>query len=157
MLRVLSGVIAGSLLYTILNWVPIIGPLCSGFVAGWVARCGARRGFTVGILSAAIGFLAILYLAYSVNLRIVSIWDILLLWIFLVWNLAGFLFSGIGSTLGSALSEPIDLLSKLQRHGKTGAGGKGRDAMVYVICPNCGFGNNEKNEYCSSCGKRFVG
>ncbi len=156
MLKRILAVTVGTLLYIVLNWIIIIGPLLSGFITGRIARCGLKRGFLIGILSAALGFGVLIYAINFANIGIGDPWNILLLWIFLLWNLVGLLFSGIGGALGSALSEPIDFSSSFRKHRKKRVSEKEPGTEVYVICPNCGFSNPEQNEYCNSCGTRLV-
>jgi len=155
MLKKIFAVTVGALLYSVLNLIIIIGPLISGFVAGWLARCRVKEGFIIGVLSATLGFCISTYIINFANLRIDSFLNILIFWILLLWNLVGFLFSGIGGALGSMLSEPIDLFSFRKYRGRVME--KEPDAEIYVICPNCGFSNPEKNEYCNSCGTKLVG
>lgn len=157
MLRKIFAVTLGALLYAVLNLIIIIGPLISGFVTGRLARCKPKEGFIIGILSATLGFCIFVYIVNFANFRIDNLLDILIFWIFLVWNLVGFLFSGIGGALGSMLSEPISFFSNFRKPKKRKVVGKEPDAEVYVICPNCGFSNPEKNECCNSCGTKLVG
>jgi len=157
MLKKILAVTVGALLYSVLNLIIIIGPLISGFVAGWLARCRLKEGFIIGVLSATLGFCISTYIINFnfASPRIYNLLDILIFWIFLVWNLVGFLFSGIGGAIGSMLSEPIYLFSSRKPRKKKVM--EEVEAEIYVICPNCGFSNPEKNEYCNSCGTKLVG
>jgi hypothetical protein len=156
MFEKILAVAVGAFLYIILNWVIVIGPIISGFAAGRLARCKPKDGFFVGVLSAILGFCIIAYAMDFTAFRVNSLWDFLVSWIFLLWNLIGFLFSGVGGALGSLIAEPLGFFPGVRRHGR-GSVVKESDPLVYVICPNCGFSNSERNEYCKSCGAKIVG
>lgn len=157
MLRKILAVIVGALLYILLNWIVILGSIASGFAAGWVARCSSKCGFLIGALSAALGFCVFLYVMKFTSLAVDTLLDFLLFWMFIIWNLVGFLFAGIGGILGSMLYKPMGPLSKIRGSGGSRKSGIEPKVDVYVICPNCGFSNSEENEYCKSCGTKLVG
>ncbi|MDP7976402.1 MAG: hypothetical protein ACP5T5_01765 [Thermoprotei archaeon] len=55
---VVLGSVVGFLLIIVIGWVPFIGALIAGFVAGLIAR-GAWRGFIAGLGASLIGFVII--------------------------------------------------------------------------------------------------
>lgn len=151
--RLLFAVLAGSLLYIILVWIPLIGPLIVGLTVGWIARCNVRKGFFIGVLSGFTGFLYLIYVAFPDM-------NFLLWWGFLVWNLFASLFTGVGAVLGSMMSTTTEFFSKFDRFERR----KRKDIYVhepkvpiFIVCPNCGTSNTEDECYCSSCGNPIRG
>ncbi len=145
------AVITGTAMYILLNWIPIIGPLIVGFIAGFIAKGSVKRRFLSGVLSAIIGFVILLLFVFSKW----GLNNILLLWIILLWNLTGIVFAGIGSILGSMISSTADMMSKFRRfdssiHQYTGK------TIRFNICPNCGISNPTDAVYCTSCGAAIV-
>ncbi|MEA3254281.1 MAG: zinc ribbon domain-containing protein [Candidatus Altiarchaeota archaeon] len=145
--RLLFAVLAGSLLYVILVWIPLIGPLIVGLTAGWIARCNVRKGFFIGVLSGFTGFLYLVHIAFPDM-------NFFLWWIFLVWNLFAFLFTGVGAVLGSMMSKTNEFFTYYKNSFAGGNKPYEPQAEVYtlIICPNCGLSNPEESVYCSSCG-----
>lgn len=151
-LRILFAVLTGSLLYIVLILIPIIGPLITGLIAGWIAKSKPKTGFFIGVISGIIGFLFLIFIAFptwNLNLNF-FVW-----WIFLIWNLIAFLFTGVGAILGSMMSTTADFFSKFdrsERRKKEDIYVHEPETPIFVVCPNCGMSNPEDKGYCSSCG-----
>jgi len=162
------AVLIGTLLYVGLNWIPIIGPISVGIISGYISGGNFKKGFTVGLLSASFGFLAILAIISKFgiftqlfDLSITTLMIMLFLWILLLWNLVSIFLTGLGGILGSLIS-PRKLFVK--------PGGKDEPIRIdvpkdeitsryntktYIICPNCGTGNLDSLENCTSCGLKL--
>jgi hypothetical protein len=61
------GVSAGFVLMIILGWLPIVGPLIAGVVAGLMAEGGLRRGAVTGLLAGTFGGVALALILTSVD------------------------------------------------------------------------------------------
>jgi hypothetical protein len=155
MLRRLLGIVIGGVSYILLSWAIIFGPIVSGFFSGIAAGGGARRGFYIGLLSAALGFVALVAAMDAVGISVNNAVDALLIWVFVLANIFGCLLSALGGALGGMVA------------GAPAAAGNQRKqrpenifhetaASVYVICPACGHSNGERDEYCRNCGKRIL-
>jgi ribosomal protein L40E len=90
----------------------------------------------------------------AVGLYVNGVIEILLLWVFVLANLFGFLLSALGGALGGMIAgvpKPMDRKKQQPENVFHEAA-----ASVYVICPACGHSNGEKDEYCRNCGKRIL-
>lgn len=138
--RDLLSIAVGSALYIVLNWIPILGPFLSGMVAGSLSKGYWKKGATIGLFSAVLGFL---FLA----LFIFPLWgiyqNVLVLWILLLWNLIAIVFSTLGGLFGSMGS----LASSFQKFQPPG--------RALVICPSCGESNPEGTTRCRICGNEI--
>lgn len=146
------AIITGTVMYILLNWMPIIGPLIVGFIAGVIAKDGPKRRILAGILSATSGFVILMLFVFSKW----GLNNILLLWMLLFWNFTGIIFAGIGSILSQMISTTADLISEFRGfdsaiHRQTGA-----KTIRFSVCPNCGISNPENAVYCTSCGSMMA-
>jgi MFS family permease len=172
--QILFAVFAGSVLYTLLLLIPVIGPLIAGITAGKISKCKPARGFYIGVTSGIIGFIFLISVAFptwNLNLNF-FVW-----WIFMIWNLVAIMLTGIGSMLGSVMFATSKFFSDLReplRGEKEGVGfgefgeqtgessgeqfyEPGAEVYTFLICPRCGVSNPEDNDYCDSCGASLKG
>lgn len=156
MLRKIIAVALGTVLYPVLGWIIVLGPIMSGFAVGWIARCKPKEGFILGSVSAFLGFLLLMHALNVLDIDLITLSDVLVFWAFMLWNLFGFLLAGVGGVLGSILSKPMESVHEAGTQKKT-VMVEESPAEVYVVCPACGHGNSEEDEYCKSCGTKLVG
>ncbi|MBN2014861.1 MAG: zinc ribbon domain-containing protein [Candidatus Altiarchaeota archaeon] len=154
MIRKILAITVGAAIYPLSFWILFLGPMMSGFVAGWIAKTKPKEGFILGVVSAFLGFLILVHALDVFNIGIITLSDVLFFWIFMLWNLFGFLLAGVGGVLGSLLSKPVEALKETKKPLKDF---KEPAAEVYLVCPSCGHSNSEEDEYCKSCGTRLVG
>ncbi len=159
-LLLMLGITTGAFLYIGFNWVPIIGPVLIGVFIAKLAKPSVRDGFFAGVLAGLFGFILLTgaILAYGLGwfmtstIKIVAL--ILLAWIFLLWNLAGILLTGLGCALGSAVFRVGRIVEKTQElFGKKDR--EVTDLRNVVLCKNCGVENLKGNRYCSICGEKI--
>ncbi len=145
-------VLVGALLYMILNWIPVIGPLFMGRRVGRMVKGHPMKGAGIGILSAVVGF-------FCLNVFIFPNWDIFGRILLIGWNFIGIIFAGIGGAIGSMTSAISDLkISGDRRNAYTNAFHTFKsesDVKTLIICPNCSFTNPEGRAYCGSCGAKL--
>lgn len=160
-LRILFAVLVGSLIYIPLVLIPLLGPLITGLVAGWISKTSTKRAFFIGVISGTLGFLFLVFIVVpNWNLRL----NLFLWWIFFIWNLIAILFTGVGASFGSMISSTAEFFSDFRRF-RIKDRGKGEERKrfyeseaeihTFIICPNCGISNPEESEYCSNCRTRF--
>ena len=170
------AIIIGALLYVVLSWVPVFGPLIVGIAAGRIAKGPILRGLLVGASSAIAGFMLLSIYAPSGLSG-----NFLIILIIIPLTLTGIIFAGIGGIFGSLMVATTDFLSSRQfrkppesaewepntaetsdlfdghkkEHYKsdTTTYPHTPDAVLktLIICPNCGLGNPEEYMYCTSC------
>ncbi len=149
-----STLAIGGLAYVGLNWIPIVGPLAVGILIGFLRRRGPSDGFRTGVACGVLGFLGVIYLLAATgaaSLRgIATIPSFLILWILLLWNLAGIFFTGVGAALASMFYHAQDFFE--HRIGYTEKTETIGGATSYVLCGNCGVGIREDSPVCPSCG-----
>ncbi|MFH1125787.1 MAG: zinc ribbon domain-containing protein [Candidatus Altiarchaeota archaeon] len=102
-------VLFGGILYTGLNWIPVLGPLAVGFIVGYRIKGSPSEGFRTGIYSASIGTILIALLLSEIGLfstpETATIAVILITWILFIWNLVGILLAGLGGIAGSLAAQ----------------------------------------------------
>jgi len=154
--RKASSIISGAATYVCISWIPLLGPIFSGVIAGKVRKGGGREGFSAGAFGGLIGFAAT-----SLLLNYWGIWSsvlsgsaagLLLGWIYLVYNIAGVALAGVGGVLGSMLAS-FEVAAEPQACAAAAIEPESlKDAVVYRICPECGIGFKESDGECASCG-----
>ncbi len=145
------SVVIGTVMYILLNWIPVLGPLITGFITGFIARGRAMRRAVAGILSAILGFAILMFFVFSKW----GFGNILLLWMILFWNFTGIVFTVMGSILSSMLSTTADFISEFRRFESV-IPRAGTKTIRFNICPNCGIRNPENAVYCQSCGIAMI-
>ena len=147
-----SVILFGALLYMILNWIPVIGPLFMGMRVGRMVKGHPMKGAGIGILSAVVGF-------FFLNVFIFPNWDIFGRVLLIGWNVIGIIFAGIGGAIGSMKSAISDFkISGDKRNTNTNlfqTFKSGNNVKTLVICPNCSSTNPEGREHCGSCGAKL--
>jgi hypothetical protein len=104
------GVFVGFLLMLLIGWVPVLGPLLAGVVAGILAQGGVGKGALAGFLS---GVMAAIILGL-----LVAFWSLVKLgpleailgglatfWVALILSAGAALFGLIGGIIGGAMVE----------------------------------------------------
>ncbi len=148
----ITAIAVGSILYASLNWIIVLGPIIAGFASGWILKDKKiKNGFNTGVTSALLGFLIIIGFMDVTGIEITSFTDALVFWMFIAWNLLGFILCGIGGALASMFVEPIILFKELRKPKREETGDEEITGETYVICPACGYSNLEQDEYCRSC------
>jgi ribosomal protein L40E len=113
-----TAVLSGSILYVLLNWIPIIGPLAAGFAVGYALKANPFNSFKAGVYSASIGTLTLGVLlstsGFFNTLETSALTVVIATWVLVVWNFFGILLTGIGSFMGSLTGQAkrmVDALS----------------------------------------------
>ena len=110
-------VLLGGTLYLALNWIPILGPLITGFLAGYLLKGNPKEGFNAGLYSAILGVIALALLINTTGLFNTAVNGtlvvLLTIWILTVWNLIGILLSGIGGMLGSIAGQGKRMVERI--------------------------------------------
>ena len=164
----ICAVLIGAVLYMGLNWIPIIGPLSVGIISVYISGGNFKKGFTIGLLSATFGFLAILAVIsrFGVFSQLfgssgTALMVVLLLWILFLWNLVSIFIAGIGGIFGSLISPRRFFARKIQEKEpiridipKNEIASKS-NIKTYIICQNCGTGNLDSTDNCISCGLKL--
>jgi len=162
-LRAVAGILVGSSLYVVLNWIPLLGPFMVGLTAGRIARV---RGFLVGFFSGILGFAFLLFFVFP---RWGISGNFFLMWIMLLWNFVGIVLAGLGGSMGSAARRRPGFSYRFgsgrgrifgSRGGsESGPGGEKkteRDSIeapeILLVCPKCGGSNPDGASNCKSCG-----
>lgn len=100
-----AAIISGGVLYMLLNWIPIVGPLAAGFAVGYTLKENPLNSFRAGAYSAAIGWLTLIVLLGRAGFfnpsEIGNLTLLLVIWILVVWNFFGILLAGVGGVIGS--------------------------------------------------------
>ncbi|MFH0861316.1 MAG: hypothetical protein V1921_08950 [Candidatus Altiarchaeota archaeon] len=159
MIFYLAALILGSLLYLGLNWIPIVGPLSAGFIAGRLGRATPNNSFKLGVISGAIGFVTILFMSarWGVfdTIGLGRIFSGLMVWIVVVYNLFGILLTGVGAYVGSVFTSAKRLFRTDGRVYQPFSGLSGSDVRTYRICRECGTSSLEPEAKCANCGSMF--
>lgn len=145
MLRIAAGILVGSPLYFVLNWIPLLGPFISGFISG---RITGGRGFLVGFLSGISGFALLVFLAFP-RLGISN--SLLLMWVMLFWHFIAIIISAVGGALGSASGVMKGFSWAMGREARPER--REVSAEVLIVCSRCGTGNAEISARCKECGE----
>ncbi len=161
-LRAVAGILVGSSLYVVLNWIPLLGPFMVGLTAGRIARA---RGFLVGFFSGILGFAFLLFFVFP---RWGISGNFFLMWIMLLWNFVGVVLAGLGGSMGSAARRGPAFSYRFgsgrgrifgSRGGSESGPGENRaekDSIeapeILVVCPKCGTGNPDDASNCKFCG-----
>jgi hypothetical protein len=148
------AVAVGALLYAILNWIPIVGPVAAGLFVGVRVGGGFKRGFNRGIHAGALGCLIIVVILSGYDVFNAAggsgLLTFFILWVLLAWNVLGVFLAGVGAGFGAVGKDihsliPRDIRDTLfPREDKNG--------VDYLICPVCGSGNVKSASTCVSCG-----
>ena len=144
------GVLAGGLIYSAFNLIPLIGPFAAGFAASVFFCGGVGRAFKLGILGGFLGatiFLLALIKLEFLNLSAGALPAFILGWILLVWNAFGLLACGLGAAAGVMARDVGRFYGSFFRRQ-----GQPEDCVVYRICPVCNEGTPEKAGFCVKCG-----
>jgi len=151
-LRSVSTIILGALLYTGLNWIPIIGPALVGALCGYWVGGGFKRGFNHAIAASVLGTLIIAYVFASGNLleHAGPTLGTFILWMLLVWNASGIVFTSIGGGLGAIGKDMANIIPQGIKDAFSPP--KPKSGLNYALCPVCGQGNVEGATTCVSCG-----
>lgn len=154
------AITVGALFYVGLNWVPVLGPLFSGALVGYLRGGNTKKGFHMGVSSGVIGFVVLLLIFSGVGVfqttGLTTVVTILIVWILFIWNMTGIFFCGVGGVFGSIASRMSLLLGGMPKIRETQEPKPThRGGITYVICPNCGEGNPKSEGKCSSCGIRL--
>jgi hypothetical protein len=142
-IRAAASVLVGAVLYSLLNWIPLIGPFAAGVLVGYLVGGGFNRGLRHAAVSAALGAAAIAYALVfydPLSLRTVPAVTLLFIsWILLVWNTAGIAVASIGGGFGAVGKDLHSFLPRLveQLTPKT----RPNRGIDYLFCPVCGQGN----------------
>ena len=144
----------GGLIYTVLNWVPILGSAVVGLLVGYKAGGGFRRGFNHGVYAASFGAVLLAYLIASQGILETSgqslVLTVFIGWVLLVWNAFGVLLAGVFAG-AAAVGKGFYSLIPLELFGGF-SDATPPNGVRYVICPSCGQGNLERAKTCVSCG-----
>lgn len=142
--------IAGALVYVGLNWIPVVGPLATGFIVGQTIKADSRKSFNQGILAGTIGFVILMFLMNALGIFNMTgtqmIGGILVAWILFIWNAIGILLCGAGAMVGSLFSRTSRMLEGF------GFGRVKEYSHDYRMCPECGFSFPDGAKSCSNCG-----
>ncbi|MBU0761604.1 MAG: hypothetical protein KKD39_01135 [Candidatus Altiarchaeota archaeon] len=153
-IRSLVFIVCGALLYTVLNWVPILGALIVGLVVSFGSGDGFRRGFRNGISAGLLGLAMVFYLVVANNILPYEGKDLVLTlfiyWILLVWNVLGAFIVGLGAGFGCWGRSIKTLLPPEWFDDKNDSRG-----AEYRIC-SCGQGNNANAKTCSKCSSELM-
>ncbi len=153
-LRIITGTLVGSLIYVILNWIPLLGPLSAGLAGSRIAK---GRGFLVGVLSGIFGFAVLLFFVFP---RWGISGNFFLMWILLFWNLIGIILAGLGGLMGYTTKRWSGFSYQFGSGGVSGRREKERRDSIdepgtpemLVICPACGSSNPDGSVRCNFCG-----
>jgi len=146
------SIVTGTVMYILLNWIPVIGPVIVGFIAGLISKGSVKRRFFSAVLSAILGSAILMFFIFSkLEIRSILLW-----WIIILWNLAGIASAGIGSILSRIISSTADVVSEFRRFDSTIHGERDKRTISFNICPNCGMSNPDNNVYCAYCGSTMV-
>jgi hypothetical protein len=154
-ISILLGICVGSLLYVILNLIPIIGPLLVGITSGKISNGGLKRGFFVGLLSGIIGYLLVLFI-FS---QWIQSWNIIgklfVGTLLLLWNFFGIILTGIGGVIG-VIFFPFSKRGGVYTLNKSRKKEGENNIKTFVVCKKCKTANPKgENKYCSSCGEEL--
>ncbi len=146
--------LAGAAVYSALNWVPLVGPLATGFMVGWWAGGGFMKGLRNAAYAASLGSLIVFYLIAAYVLSPAPAQapvNLVLLWMLLAWNVTNIIVAAAGGGIGALGSDirsiiPANLMDSLSRQ-------KPRTGVEYRICPACGQGNVESAKTCIGCAR----
>ncbi|MFH1404099.1 MAG: hypothetical protein ABIH11_07515 [Candidatus Altiarchaeota archaeon] len=141
---------AGAALYVGLVWVPILGPLMSGFFVGFLNGGGVKRSLSLGVTSGVMGFALLVLFLLRLDFSLSRTALVVASWILLLWNVVGVFLSGVGAVFGSLYSDVNDLLTPIYN----GVSGRSR-GLEYRICGICGLGNLMSRGECVECGGVF--
>jgi hypothetical protein len=151
--------LVGCLTYVGINWIPIAGPLIVGVVVGYLRRVGPKDGFKTGIYSGILGFAVIAFLFYRAHVfnldGVGKLTSILILWVFLLWNIVGILLAGVGGAVSSMVFHAHDFFGRVFDYAPERSHSKD-DVTSYLICSNCGMGVSEGSVDCPSCGGKIT-
>lgn len=156
-LKAMAAVSAGAVLYSILNWIPLIGATAAGAFTGFTIGGGFNRGFRHAVYAAAIGTIAVFFLLAKFAMRGMAADNKLLLiftgWVFLVWNMVGIFLSGIAGGLGAIGKDINQIIPPAVKEVFTSA--RKKAGIDYMICPSCGQGNVASAKTCIGCGMKL--
>jgi hypothetical protein len=131
---VTTGVVVGGLLYIGLNWIPVVGPLIAGAIAGYIAKGRVFDGFRTGVIAGIVGFIGVIFVMAQMGLLNTTgvgvVLTGLILWIILVWNLTAIFFMGVGGAVGSLAASTRSFFKPMEARFKA--------VKSYRICPRCG-------------------
>ncbi|MFH0861796.1 MAG: DUF5518 domain-containing protein [Candidatus Altiarchaeota archaeon] len=152
--KTVFAVIVGAVLYSILNWIPLLGAAAAGAYTGYGSGGGFRRGFRNAAYAATIGGLLVICLAYVYALTDLTGANKTLImfvgWVLLVWHIAGVLIAGLAGGLGAVGNDINKLIPTGLREVITKP--RKKSAVDYAICPGCGQGNVVSAKTCIGCG-----
>jgi|GEM_PF-4957972 len=145
-------VLKASILYALLSFLLIIGPLAVGVYLGNRIK-SPREGFLFAITAAVAGFgiqhcliLQDLYSGLVISVLII-LWHIMSTICLLVGVFAGFIYSDFGRKVGGV---------KRKTDGYEVEKPRDNDAPdTYIVCPVCGESNEEDRKICKSCGSEI--
>lgn len=149
------SVIFGGIMYSLMNWVPIIGPLMVGVFIGRSVKGGVKRAVTAGVLCVVVG--VVVLLKYVLDLSLLA--NILFLWMFVVWHIVCLFFVVVGCLMGSMMSSTSAFFSQSKKFvggmHKYRSVGQEDEVKTFMICPRCGHSTPEGVPNCSYCGTSF--
>lgn len=149
-LSFIFGITIGSLLYVILNFIPLIGPFLAGVTTGKFSR-NLKQGILGGFLSGVVGSLLVFFI-FSNWLYTWSIFGKFLAGSFLlIWNLVGIIFTTLGGIIGSAFSFQKRIWERFTPEKEE----EEVKRKILVVCKNCKTANPKGREYCKSCGEKL--
>jgi hypothetical protein len=140
----------GGVVYTVLNWIPLVGAFLVGLLVSRGFDKNIRESFIGGALSGLLGSFIVFYLILSNEILSLSGEAIVLsgfiLWTLLVWNIISVILVGVGSSIGSfgrglaGFLPPEWFDSKADKYTE------------YRICSGCSRGNPSNASVCVFCG-----
>lgn len=149
MLERIKAISFGSVTYVLFSWIPLIGALISGFIAGTLSAGGIRRGLEDGFISALLGFVIVIALMNLLQIKISGFIDMLFFSIFIVYHTINIILASLGGAFGGITA------THRNKQKKVPSGFYDAPPKVYVICSSCGQSNREKDENCRTCGKNL--
>ncbi|MEM2918614.1 MAG: DUF5518 domain-containing protein [Candidatus Altiarchaeota archaeon] len=140
-LSLIFGIFFSSLLYVILSFIPIFGPLIVGIISGKFSNGDIKHGFLAGLFSGIFGSALLSFLLYSE----IHSWNffakIIFTGIFIFWNFFSILLTMIGGVLGAIIF----------RVNKT----EEKERKVFLLCNKCKTANLKGEKYCFKCGEKL--
>jgi hypothetical protein len=140
-------------LYALMNMIPLAGAVFCGAAFGYCTGGSFKRGLFTGFSASLIG--SIITLLALNHLGILA-WpsegaDMLLLWLFLAWNLTGIILCALASGFGALGRNFTEFLPP----SITGifASDDCAAKTTYKVCSGCGTGNMMCGGECVECGK----
>jgi hypothetical protein len=155
-LRSILAVIGGGILYAVLNWVPLAGPVAAGLATGYSVGGGFGRGFKHAVYASSAGAVLVAYVLSSYGIldsaALTAPMFLFVTWILIVWNLVGVFLAGIAGGFGAVGK---DIRSLIPRNLAKIFVRRSNDGVDYSICPGCGQGNVSSAQTCIGCGRNL--